>query len=178
MPDFSQLTSPAPYHIISYGTLLGTTVFQSFVGGTVAFQRLARPQFSHLQQGIFPIYFGMQTALPVLIALTYPVRRGLGITAVFAPQNRISVLAPLACMLVTGATNLLVVGPATTKCMKERKRQESKDGKKSYDSGSQSQKMVKLNKQFSRLHGLSSLVNVGGIIAMVWYGFTLAERIR
>jgi Domain of unknown function (DUF4149) len=95
----------------------------------VAYRALPRPQFSSLQQAIFPIYFSMQTALPVILALTYPGERTAtslrpsSLTGVFEPQNRLHVLTPLLTMFVTGLANLMAVGPATTKIMRERKHQ-------------------------------------------------------
>ncbi|KAK5946937.1 hypothetical protein PMZ80_001082 [Knufia obscura] len=182
MPSSSILYSAAPYHIISYGTLLGSEIFQSFIAGIVAFRSLPRPQFATLQSALFPIYFAMQTALPVLLALTYPAERtAIGTTAssisgVLEPNNRLHVLTPLLTTLLCGAANMVVIGPATTNCMKERKHQETRDGKKSYDAGPQSEKMQALNKRFAYLHGASSLVNMVGCIATVWYGFYLGER--
>ena len=68
----------------------------------------------------------MQTALPVVLALTYPGSRNpLGpassLSGTFAESNRWSVLAPLATMFVSGLVNLVYVGPATTKIMRDRK---------------------------------------------------------
>jgi len=57
-------------------------------------------------------------------------------------------------------------------------RAETRDGKKSYDPAPHSQAMQKLNRQFGRLHGMSSLLNMAGCLATVYYGFTLAERIH
>ena len=71
----------------------------------------------------------MQTALPVVLALTYPGERnvtGVGassLSGVLHESNRYSVLAPILVMLGTGLANLAFVGPATTKIMKERKHQ-------------------------------------------------------
>ena len=104
---------------------------QSFVGGIVAFRALPRPSFSTLQTAIFPVYFSMQTALPVLLALTYPgSHSSIGATATpsslsgfLAEKNRYSVLLPVATIFVTGLANLVFIGPATTKVMKERKHQ-------------------------------------------------------
>jgi hypothetical protein len=109
----------------SFGVLLGTQTFQSFINGIVAYRALPRPQFSVLQQKLFPIYFGLQTALPAVMALTYPGMRSNipnSIQGVLAESNRISTLTPLALIFVTSAANMLAVGPATTKIMKERKR--------------------------------------------------------
>ena len=35
-----------------------------------------------------------------------------------------------------------------------------------------------MNKQFARMHGVSSLLNMGGLLATVWYGTTIAERLQ
>ncbi|ETI21784.1 hypothetical protein G647_05853 [Cladophialophora carrionii CBS 160.54] len=183
MSEGSILWSPAPYHIISYGILLGTTTFQSFVGGIVAFKSLPRAQFATLQQATFPIYFAMQTALPVVLALTFPAERTAistrpgSLSGVLDAENRLQVLTPLATMLISGLLNVVYLGPATTKCMRERKHQETRDGKKSYDPGPHSQEMQLLNKKFEYLHGASSLVNLMGWVAMLCYGFYLGDRL-
>lgn len=177
--------SPAPYHILSYGTLLGTTFFHTFVGGIVSFQVLARPQFSLLMAKLFPVYFTMQTALPVVLALTYPAAKtslgtlatASGLAGVLDESNRWTVLVPIATVFASALANLVAVGPATTRCMDKRKLQERKDGKKSYDAPPHSQEMVALNKQFSILHGVSSLLNLATFIASVSYGVTLASRL-
>lgn len=81
-------------------------------------------------------------------------------------------------MLVTAVLNLVYVGPQTTEIMRLRKHQETRDGKKSYDAGPHSAEMQKLNKQFSALHSVSSIVNMVGFGAMVWYGGVLAEGVK
>lgn len=167
----------------SYGTLLGTEVFQSFIAGVTAYKVLPRPQFATLQSALFPIYFSMQTALPVVLALTFPGERtAIGrvqssISGVLEPSSRLHVLTPLAIMFLTGLANMVYIGPKTTQIMRERKHQETRDGKKSYDAGEQSEAMQALNRQFGILHGTSSLVNMVGCFATLWYGFYLAERI-
>jgi len=178
----SILGSLAGYHVVTYGTLLGTVAYQSFVGGTVAYKALPRPQFSSLQQKIFPIYFGIQTALPVVLALTYPgSKTSLGtassLSGVVAEANRMTVLMPLAAMFVAGLANLVYGGPATTSIMKERKHQETRDGKKSYDPPPHSTEMQRLNRQFGKMHGISTLINLGGLIVTIWYGFELGKRL-
>ncbi|KAM7202082.1 protein of unknown function (DUF4149) domain containing protein [Naviculisporaceae sp. PSN 640] len=180
----SGLLSPGPYHILSYGTLLGTTFFHSFVGGIVSFQVLTRPQFAALMAKIFPVYFSMQTVLPVVMAITYPGSSTSlapsGLAGVLDSSNRWTVLAPIAAIFASGLANLAVIGPATTKTMDERKRQEKerKDGKKSYDAPPHSREMEALNKKFSTLHGISSMLNLGTFFAAVYYGFSLASRLE
>jgi hypothetical protein len=55
---------------------------------------------------------------------------------------------------------------------------ETRDGKKSYDPAPHSTEMQKLNIRFGRMHGFSAMTNLGGFIAMVLYGVTLASRIQ
>lgn len=132
----------------------------------------------------------MQTALPIIMALTYPAapHRSLNASSssgivdymmgsLLAPSNRATSLIPIATMFISGIVNLLYCGPETTRVMKERKHQETKDGKKSYDTGPHSPEMQRLNKQFGTMHGISTLVNLGGLFATVWYGGTLASMI-
>ena len=186
-PSIISLSLNPPANIcFSYGTLLGSEIYQSFINGIVAYRSLPRPQFASLQTAIFPVYFGLQTALPVVLALTYPgtssslsttsIPSGLG--GFFAESNRGSVLLPVMTILTTSLANLALIGPATTKIMRERKHQETRDGKKSYDNPPHSKEMMKLNQRFGRMHGVSSVLNLVGLLATIWYGVSLAERIQ
>ncbi|KAL8727957.1 MAG: hypothetical protein Q9166_005722 [cf. Caloplaca sp. 2 TL-2023] len=189
MPDLSILGSLAPYHIITYGTLLGSSVFQSFIGGVVAFKSLPRAQFATLQAAIFPIYFSLQSALPLLLALTYPgssntslhhgsVSQKSGIGGFLAEENRWSVMGPIVTIFAVNVVNLVWAGPKTNEIMRLRKHQETKDGKKAYDAPPHSKEMQKLNKSFSRMHGVSASLNLAALAMTVWYGVVLAERIQ
>ncbi|KAL2164594.1 hypothetical protein VTH06DRAFT_3811 [Thermothelomyces fergusii] len=174
--------SPAPYHILSYGTLLGTTVFQTFINGTIAFRVLPRPQFGALMAAVFPVYFALQAGLPAALALTFPGSRSPsgapgGLAGLLHPSNRWAALAPLAGALACAVGNLVVVGPETTRVMEERRQQERKDGKKAYDAPPHSKEMQELNRRFSMLHGISSLLNLGTLAATVVYGITLSSRL-
>lgn len=81
-------------------------------------------------------------------------------------------------MVVTALVNLVYLGPETTRVMGVRKHQETRDGKKSYDAGPHSKAMEALNKQFGILHSLSTIVNLGGLGAMVWYAGLLGQGLR
>lgn len=81
-------------------------------------------------------------------------------------------------MFATALFNLAYISPETTKLMSLRKHQETRDGKKSHDAGPHSEEMQKLNKQFGILHGMSVLVNLGGLVAMIWYGGVLGEALK
>ncbi|KAM0720411.1 hypothetical protein Q7P37_004547 [Cladosporium fusiforme] len=186
MPSLASLSDPKVYHILTYGTLLGSNLFQTFLGGPLAFKALPRPSFSTLQQAIFPPYFTFQAALPVLLAITWPgerlaavggseVTQNAGFWGIFSEASLLTAGVPVALMFATSAANLLVFGPATTKVMKERKHQETRDGKKYYDAGPKSPEMQRLNASFGKLHGISSALNLLGTFAMIYYGATLAE---
>ncbi|KAL4906625.1 hypothetical protein BDW74DRAFT_150836 [Aspergillus multicolor] len=172
------MLDPRPFHILSYGTLLGVQVYQSFVSGIIAFRALPRPQFAALQAKIFPTYFAIQTALPVVVALTASrADQPLGISGLLAPENKYSVLLPLATAFVTGLINFGVLRKLTVDTMRERKHQETRDGKKSYDPPPHSKEMIALNKKFGRIHGLSSLVNLVTLGATIFYGAVLSKKL-
>lgn len=158
--------------------------FKSFVGGIVAYRVLPRPSFSTLQSGIFPVYFAMQTVLPAALALTFPGTSVVSgspersLRGLMLEQNRWSALVPIGTVFFAGLANFAFVGPAATKAMRERKHQETRDGKKSYDPAPHSKEMQRLNKKFGQLHGISTLINLAALLATIWYGGTLAEMLR
>ncbi|PHH63603.1 hypothetical protein CDD81_5695 [Ophiocordyceps australis] len=174
--------SVAPYHILCYGTLLGTTFFHSFINGPSMFKAVDRQSFSAIQQRIFPIYFGMQTALPAVLALTFPgdplTGVSPGIAGLFNASSKLDSLVPIVGMFATGIANLVVLLPATLDVMKQRRGQVKRDGKDWGSEGPHSEEMRALNKKFGMLHGISSLLNLGTFVAAVAYGFTLGARIQ
>jgi hypothetical protein len=54
---------------------------------------------------------------------------------------------------------------------------ESIDGKKSYDAPPHSKEMTELNKEFGKLHGISTVVNLAGLAATIAYGVVLGKRL-
>jgi hypothetical protein len=131
MPSFASLTDFKAYHIITYGALLGSNIYQSFIAGPFAYSALPRPQFATLQTKITPPYFAIQTALPLFLALTWPgekvagasLRKNVGWRGVLESGNHWDALVPIGLMLGTAVLNLALLGPMTTKVMKERKHQ-------------------------------------------------------
>ncbi|UQC76161.1 major facilitator superfamily transporter [Colletotrichum lupini] len=67
----SIITTLTPYHIISYGTLLGTSLFQTFINTKICYLELPKSAFTTLQKRLFPIYFRYQALLLVLTVLTF-----------------------------------------------------------------------------------------------------------
>lgn len=159
---------------------MSLTRSQTCVGTIIQFKNLPILQFSNLQTKTFPWYFGLQTALPAVLAITLPGRPfgpASGLSGFFDPANRWGTLLPLTTGFVTGLANWVVLLPASKSCIVERRRQEEKDGKRSWDPPPHSQEMAALNKKFGMLHGISSLLNVVNFVATIVYGVTLAGRI-
>lgn len=81
-------------------------------------------------------------------------------------------------MFVSALLNKIWIGPATTRIMKERKHQETRDGRKSYDPEPHSKEMKELNRAFGKMHAASSVLNLGGWMVMMWYGVEIARRLQ
>ncbi|RDA92872.1 hypothetical protein CP533_2892 [Ophiocordyceps camponoti-saundersi (nom. inval.)] len=100
---------------------------ESFINGPVMYKAIDRPAFSLAQQSLFPIYFSLQTALPAVLALTFPGSTLAGVpnsvSGLLDVSSRWDSLVPIATMFVTGLVNLTVLLPATVKTMKERRGQ-------------------------------------------------------
>lgn len=132
MPSLSSISDPKVYHILTYGTLLGSNIQNTFFAGPIAYSCLPRPQFATLQTKIFPVFFSFQSVLPLLLAATFP---GSSSTALKSPENDTgmrgllmehnlwSALLPISLMFATSALNLVLLGPATTRVMRKRKHQ-------------------------------------------------------
>jgi hypothetical protein len=93
------------------------------------FRTVERPAFSAIQSNLFPIYFGLQTGLPIVLALTFPGNALLGIQSsipgLLDASNRWGSLVPILTIFVTGLANLTVLLPVVTKVMKDRRGQGS-----------------------------------------------------
>ncbi|CAF3869937.1 unnamed protein product [Rotaria magnacalcarata] len=140
------LSSSAPYHLLSYASVTGITLWHSFIGGPVAFKTLPRQQFGLLQSKLFPIYFSLQTVLNGICLLTTSNRNG-----------RIIFIIGL----VGGLLNLAIVGPWTTKIMNERHKVEKEEGKQ-YSEPGISDRLKALNKRFGIAHGYCPTTNPCG----------------
>ena len=90
---------------------------QTFVMTKVCYLYLPRPQFTTLQKRIFPLYFGIETALAATTAATYPS----GSILALASHHLDSALLGLT--LAMSGLNLLVYGPKTIVAMVHRSHQ-------------------------------------------------------
>lgn len=119
---------------------------------------LEKEQFSALQNKIFPYFFQMQAASPVILALTAPI----ALTA--APLTSLVVAS------VSGLTNLFWLLPWTHRVKELRK-----DVAKKYSGDELEAKDSVLRKEFGKSHGLSLLFNLLNVCGMLAYGVCLSR---
>ncbi|KXH31889.1 hypothetical protein CSIM01_02441 [Colletotrichum simmondsii] len=123
----STMTTLAPYHIISYGTLLGTSLFQTFINTKICYLELPKSAFTTLQKRLFPIYFRCQALLLIMTILTFPPH---GPASLFKVKSN---WIPLMVAGVTSLANLLVYGPRSRQAMIDRTHQETRVAKRPGD---------------------------------------------
>lgn len=103
-----------PFHVLSYATLLGTQLYQTFIITKVAFVALPRPAFTTLQKRLFPIYFLSQSSLLLLT-----IASGLPLGSL-SPLRNTSTCASHSIAGLTALLNLIVYGPRTRQAMIDR----------------------------------------------------------
>jgi len=113
------LTNLTTYHLLSYGTLLGTELFQSFVVTKLAYRALPMSAFTSLQNRIFPAYFNTQSLLMLLTILTVPPHGPVSLA------QDLESFIPLGVAATLAALNWAVFGPRTRKAMLDRVNQGS-----------------------------------------------------
>ncbi|KAI8629605.1 hypothetical protein F5Y19DRAFT_71739 [Xylariaceae sp. FL1651] len=162
-----------PLHLLSFSTLLGTQLYQTFVITKICYDALPRSAFTTLQKRLFPIYFRSQSLLLLLTAITIPSHGPLTLIA-----NKAAWI-PFTIAGTTAALNLVLYGPRTRQIMIERIHQETRDGRiPTTDVAEASPEMQILNRSFSRSHAMSIHLNLLSIGAMLWWGWELASRLN
>ncbi|KAJ5586730.1 uncharacterized protein N7459_002495 [Penicillium hispanicum] len=157
-----------PYHLLSYGALLGTELYQSFVNTKICFQALPMREFIALQKRLFPVYFGCQVSLAALTAATRPPY------SILSLARDLWGAAPLAVVLVTGSLNWFVFGPRTTTAsLVRRALHENQENSANADDG----KVHRANRNFARNHAMSIHLNAIALVATIWYGFSLSSSL-
>ena len=161
------------WHSLALGTLLGTTFYTTFVAGPIQFKTLPRQVFGNLQRCImvthasskqFPVYFLLQTTLSGVLLWTSMRMSRLDWQNLNREHWHVWVFA---LSLVSAALNWWVVGSWSTRIMFDRHKLLKKD----------SPVPPSLNRQFSILHGVSSLLNLVTLCACVINCFWLGSLI-
>ncbi|KAJ1327818.1 DUF4149 domain-containing protein [Microdochium nivale] len=161
----SAATMLAPVHLVSYSTLLGMQLWQSFAVTKITFHALPRSAFTTLNKRIFRVYFLGQAALVLITATTA--------LALFAPTP--SAIITFAVMAASSLFNLVLWEPRARQAMIDRIHQQTRDGKAAT---APTAEMQVLNRQFSRSHAMCIHLNLVTIGATLWWGWKLAASIK
>ncbi|GAA5973318.1 hypothetical protein JCM11641_003070 [Rhodosporidiobolus odoratus] len=174
LSTYRSLIAPRGLYSLTLGSVLGTTLWHSFIGGPaslphlpsasrrIAYTTLARPHFAALQAALFPRFFALQSIASAALLGLYA-RAGKVSNWKTSLRSDRNVWA-LAVMLAAGLGNWAVVGPWTTSTMRRRHRREKIEGKE-YNDPTVSPQMLSLNSKFAKLHGVSSLLNLAFFLA-------------
>ncbi|KAJ3292237.1 hypothetical protein HDU79_001576 [Rhizoclosmatium sp. JEL0117] len=164
------------WHVLALGSATGMVLHTTFVASVIQFKSLPRQTFGLLQSKQFPIYFGLCAGLGLFLTYStyrlshFPEPKGFLDTiskniATSTAKSHDAWNVGFMAAATTGAfANLLVVGPATRKVKQLREQFEKTGAEVPKD----------ISKRFGRLHGISSLLNlvmVGAVVAnCLWVG--------
>jgi len=163
-------------YFLAYGLLFGMSFWVTFVGGFIALKALPRHQFGALQHKTFPVYFNISIVLAGgLLALWHHSHPAV-LANISKPHiAEVAQAYVLAGVIAVQGINQAVIGPTTSKTMFKRHKLEKEEGK-SYNDPGVSAEMKALNSKFSQLHGISSLLNLTAVLAIVFHGSWIANR--
>ncbi|KAF5230177.1 hypothetical protein FANTH_13955 [Fusarium anthophilum] len=158
----------APVHLLSFSTLLGSQLYQTFIITKVTFKHLPRTPYINLQKNLFPIFFQGQALLLFLAAITLPPYGALSLI-----ENK-SDWIPFAVSGFVSGLNLMVFGPRTRQLMLDRVEQGTLEGK-TVEGPSSTMEVIK--KRFRTSHAMCIHLNLIGLGAHLWYTWRLASRL-
>ncbi|TFK57547.1 hypothetical protein OE88DRAFT_1651322 [Heliocybe sulcata] len=175
LATLGQIFSLNGLYMLGYSWLFGMAIWVTFFGGIIALRALPRHQFGTLQHRTFPVYFVISMALTSFLSAKWVFSHPDVVTYITSPSHAdVAQLYALAFAFVCQATNYFAVGPLTSKTMFQRHKLEKEEGK-TYDQAGVSAQMKALNARFSSLHGISSLANLGAVIALAFHGLWIAH---
>ncbi|KAF9015027.1 hypothetical protein BDQ17DRAFT_1340359 [Cyathus striatus] len=169
------LVNPHGLYLTAYAWLFGMSVWISFFGGVIAFKSLPRHQFGALQHKTFPIYFVISMLLSSGMLLLWTFSHPDIVNNLHRPRLAdVAQAYAIASVLFFQGFNHFVIGPMTSRTMFERQRLEKEEGK-AYTEPEVSAEMKRLTRRFGILHGVSSLANLGAIIALAFHGLWIGN---
>ena len=147
-------------HMMAFGMWFGTLGWTSTVFGIVAFRNLPRQTFGKLQSKLFPKYFAVTGAMPLLLIGTlYSLSGGAPV------MHEIKLLGIAA---LTAFANIAVAEPKATEVMFERYALENEPASERDEA-----RISALKKTFGKWHGISSLLNLVNLVCAVGHAFYL-----
>ncbi|KAI0651559.1 hypothetical protein C8Q79DRAFT_933995 [Trametes meyenii] len=174
--SFTALFNAQGLYQVVYAALFGSTLWVTFIGGTIAFKTLPRQQFGTLQHRTFPIYFIISIALSSgLLALWTYSHPAVRTRYLEYTDGDVAQAYVLVTVLLNQAANHSVIGPLTSKTMFKRHKLEKAEGK-AYNEPGVSADMKALNKAFAQLHGISSLANLTAFLALLFHGLWIGTN--
>lgn len=157
-------------YLLGYAWLFGMSIWISFFGGVIAYQTLPRHHFSALQHKTFPIYFVLSIILSSSLLATWVFKHPDVLDYLARPNvGDVAQVYALGAVLFSQGLNYFVIGPLTSQTMFQRQKLEKEEGKL-YNEAGVSADMKALNRRFGMLHGVSSLANLGAVIALGFHG--------
>ncbi|KAF8807272.1 hypothetical protein BYT27DRAFT_7241872 [Phlegmacium glaucopus] len=165
-------------YLLGYAWLFGMSIWITFFGGVIAYKTLPRHQFGALQHKTFPVYFVLSILLSSGLLSLWVINHPDVVTHIYQPNVADVVQAyALAVVLLSQGLNYFVIGPLTSRTMFQRQKLEKEEGKMYNDSGKLqvSADMRALNRRFGTLHGISSLANLGAVIALGFHGIWIGN---
>ncbi|KAI0095259.1 hypothetical protein BDY19DRAFT_880500 [Irpex rosettiformis] len=163
-------------YYLGYALLFGSTFWVTFVGGVIALKALPRHQFGALQHRTFPVYFNFSIALTGGLLVLWHYGHPTLLQNISSPEvAEVAQAYSLAAVVLAQGINQVVIGPMTSKTMFQRHKLEKEEGK-AYNDPGVSGAMRSLNRTFSQLHGISSLLNLGAFFAIAFHGLWIANK--
>jgi hypothetical protein len=157
-------------YLVAYAWLFGMSFWISFFGGFIAYKTLPKQQFGNLQHKTFPVYFFISLILTSGLLAYWTFTHPNVLTHITDPSVAdVTQAYTLASVFAAQGLNYWVIGPMTSKTMFKRHKLEKEEGK-AYNDPGVSKQMKSLNRKFGALHGISSLANLGAVIALAFHG--------
>ena len=158
-------------HVMLFATFFGATMWTTFVAGILMFKNLPRRTFGKLQAKLFPAYFLLASACLLGTLVTACLLPGVWSgcpTAFFRVGHPVN---NLAAGVALSLLNYLVLEPKATEVMLSRHAMQDA-GVASGDDA-----MKALGAKFGKLHGASSMANLGALCAGVGHAVWVASKL-
>ncbi|AFR96000.1 hypothetical protein J008_03892 [Cryptococcus neoformans] len=165
------------FYLLTWGTALGSNVYKTLSSYRI-FRALPRQTFGTLQSHLTPLYFSFSSITTSALLLTHLYFHPSLISSprvephwLTSEEGRQGLL--IVAGLVPQVLNWLVVGPLANSVVFERHRLERVEGKE-YDEANPSDAMNKVNKKFTTLHTISSVLDTAALIALAGLGLVVS----
>jgi len=160
---------------MGFSWLFGMSFWVTFFAGTIAFRALPKHQFGALQHRTWPVYFVVSIMISLGLLSSWTISHPDVVPNIWNPANaNVLQVYTLAVVLIGQTSNYLIIGPLTSKTMFQRQKLEKAEGK-TYNEPGVSAEMQALNSKFSQLHGISALLNLSAVIALVFHGLWIGN---